>query len=572
MENTADDPTSPGLLALVEEYELAELGFEPFSATRKAAREYDAEVPDRSTPALEARADWLEAFAGRVAEVSDEGLEPSERLTRRELIDRSRAEATWLRGSFARYMDGRVLSPQSWLQMVPSWQPLRTPEEAEAYATRVSRMGAHVRRCRDSAREGLARGVVAPGPRLAANLEELERTLARPLEEWGLCTHAADHDPALGERVLDTVRGDLAAALGELRDCLRDELAPAAPPGGRAGMGHLPDGAREYSRAVRYFTSLEADSEELHQRGLECLRQLRQELEKRGKALLGTDSLEGIRGALAGRPELFFETSEEILETARADVARALEATPAVTSLRPQAELEVQPFPEGSGARAQVGFYVPPSPDGAVPGIYYVNTTEPTTRPRVDAEMIAFHESVPGHHLQIAVAQTLDGLPDFRRLGGVLAYCEGWATYAEGLAEDLGLYSHPRARLGCLVGRMWRAARLVLDTGLHAKGWSFQDLLDFAWEEVPFPRARIEDECFRHLWLPGQALAYQVGADVIRDLRTAWMGRPGAAPSLPGFHDRLLGQGPLHLETLRWWMGEATGPEPEGAQKSPQPG
>jgi len=197
-----------------------------------------------------------------------------------------------------------------------------------------------------------------------------------------------------------------------------------------------------------------------------------------------------------------------------------------------------------------IAYYREPAIDGSRPGRYYINTWQPATRPRYEAEALAFHEAVPGHHLQAAIAQELTGLPSFRRHAYTTAYVEGWGLYAERLADEMGLYSGDLDRLGMLSFDSWRACRLVVDTGLHALGWSISQAVDYMVAHSALARNNIVNEVDRYLGRPGQALAYKIGQLEIVRLRSESEARLGAAFDMRSFHDAVLGHGPLPLETL----------------------
>jgi uncharacterized protein (DUF885 family) len=197
-----------------------------------------------------------------------------------------------------------------------------------------------------------------------------------------------------------------------------------------------------------------------------------------------------------------------------------------------------------------LGYYLPPAADGNRPGTHVINTYRPEIRPRYEYQALAFHESVPGHHTQLAVAQTLTDLPDFRRFGFVTAHGEGWGLYAERLADEMGLYSDDLSRFGMLSFDAWRACRLVVDTGMHHLGWSRTRAIEFMRDNTALSEANIVNEVDRYIAAPGQALAYMVGRIRIRELRSAAKAALGARFDIREFHHQVLGHGPLPLGTL----------------------
>jgi uncharacterized protein (DUF885 family) len=212
-------------------------------------------------------------------------------------------------------------------------------------------------------------------------------------------------------------------------------------------------------------------------------------------------------------------------------------------------------MPEAGAQDAPIAYYLPPATDGSRPGTYFVNTTAPTTRTRFESEALAFHESIPGHHLQLAIAQELEDIPEFRKHALVTAYVEGWGLYTERLADEMGLYSGPAERMGMLSFDSWRAGRLVVDTGMHALGWSRQEAVDYLTRNSPLALNNIDSEIERYIGMPGQALAYTIGRREIMRLRDNAARSLADAFDIRGFHDTVLGSGPVPLGVLADLVG-----------------
>jgi uncharacterized protein (DUF885 family) len=221
----------------------------------------------------------------------------------------------------------------------------------------------------------------------------------------------------------------------------------------------------------------------------------------------------------------------------------------------PQADCEVVRIAAHEEKDSTIAYYRRPAPDGSRPGRYFINTFAPETRPRYEAEVLAYHEGIPGHHLQIAIAQELTSIPLFRRHTGSTAFVEGWALYTERLSDEMGLYSGDLDRLGVLSFDAWRACRLVVDTGLHAFGWSRQKAIDYLYENTLLAKNNVVNEVDRYIAWPGQALAYKIGQREILSLRDRAQAELGPDFSYPEFHDRVLENGAVSLETLRSVVG-----------------
>ena len=260
---------------------------------------------------------------------------------------------------------------------------------------------------------------------------------------------------------------------------------------------------------------------------------------------------------------MHFRDAGEVEAKAREALARATAAIPSAFGLRPDIGCEVVPIPEHEAPFSTIAYYRQPAADRSRPGRYYVNTYAPTTRTRYEAEALAFHESVPGHHLQIAISQAIRGLPLVRRHGGSTAFVEGWALYTERLCDELGLYSSDVDRLGMLSFDAWRASRLVVDTGIHALGWSRRRAIEYMTENTLLAPNNIENEVDRYIGTPGQALAYKTGQREILELRARARAALGERFDLKSFHDRVLGNGAVTLAILReeidrWLAGTRT--------------
>ncbi len=275
------------------------------------------------------------------------------------------------------------------------------------------------------------------------------------------------------------------------------------------------------------------------------------EMRDLGEKLFGTRDLPKILERLRTDPELYFQTRAEVKAFAEESLAASKAAIPAYFGVLPQMACKVTEVPDYEAPFTYIAYYSPPVPDGSKTGEYFINTYEPHTRPRYEARVLALHESIPGHHLQIAISQELGAIPAFRKHGGQTVFVEGWALYTERLGEEMGLYRDDLDRMGVLSFDAWRAGRLVVDTGLHAKGWSRQQAIDYLTEHSALAANNIDNEVDRYITWPGQALAYKTGQLEILALRREAEEALGERFSLPAFHDTLLLGGAVSIPVLR---------------------
>ena len=536
----------------------SEMASEPVTATALGDRRFDDRLRDNGPGASEAEIARLEAILAEVRAIPATELSTDDRITHDELASVVAAEIGGNRAGLEAWMADPLDGPQVTFQNIPSFQPVRDEHEAVMLLARWREMGPWIDRLVDSSREALARGVGAPAALARSVIDELDGLLARPSAEWPLAA-AADELPgtiptADRERLARDIRAAVEAgirpAYARYRSFLAEELLPVARGDDRPGLSHVPGGSDAYDALIGYHTTLELTPEAIHQIGLDETERIDAEFRRLGETLLGTFDLAEILRRLREDPDLHFRTPDEVFAVAQATLDRANAAIPDWFGRLPKAPCVVVEMGAHEAEHSTIAYYREPAPDGSRPGRYYINTTKPGTRPRYEAETLAVHEAVPGHHLQIAIAQELDGLPAFRRLGGPTAYVEGWGLYTERLAVEMGLISEGVARLGVASFDAWRACRLVVDTGMHALGWSRDQAIGYMLEHTALADNNIVNEVDRYLAIPGQALAYKLGQLEILRLRDRARGALGEAFDIRAFHDTVLGQGPVALATL----------------------
>src|SRR6266511_3761444 len=391
---------------------------------------------------------------------------------------------------------------------------------------------------------------IAELERLGAEVARLDPATLTPDERVSRSMLLRLDAEAWRAEAAEIVRTVVRPAMGRYRSALAEELAPAARDDDHAGVVNVEGGLGAYDAAVRLHTTTDLAPEVIHRIGLDLLDGLHAEFAEFGGRALGASSVPEVLGRLRDDPSLRFETAEEILAAAGDALRRAEEALPEAFLAYQIAPCQVEAIDPVEAKDAVLGYYLPPSADGARPGIFEVNTYAPASRTRFEYDALSFHESLPGHHLQFALAQRLEAIPEFRRFAYVTSYCEGWALYCERLADELGLYRGDLERLGMVSFDAWRACRLVVDTGMHALGWSRDRAIGFMRDNTALSESNIANELDRYIAWPGQATAYMVGRLRIRSLRDQARDRLGAAFDLRAFHDALLSSGPVPLDTL----------------------
>jgi uncharacterized protein (DUF885 family) len=539
---------------LAERYFQVTMDAAPFDATTYGVGGWDAEVPDLSE-AGEAETDRrLADLQRRVATIDPAGLDPQDRVTlamlERGLADR-RAElaARWPELTVSATMSGIQTAV---LGLVPK-VALATPEAAADYTERCARLAGCLDQAGDRLRAGLATGRTPPALGVRAAILQLDTYLAGPVADDPLLQPppppGMDAD-GFRDRLAGIVAGSVRPAMARYRDLLAGQVLARARPDDRCGLAHVPGGEAVYLAAVAQHTTTDRDPAELHRLGLDLVARLGEEYRELGARALGTADMDQVLHRLRHDPALRFATGAEILASGREALERATAALPAIVGKVPRAACRVDEMSAYEAEDAVLGYYQPAAADGSRPAVHWLNTSAPQTRTRYEYEALAFHESVPGHHLQFALAQELEELPRFRRFGYVTAFSEGWALYTERLADEVGLYSGDLERFGMLSFDSWRACRLVVDTGLHAFGWSRDQAVDYLLAHSALTRTNIENEVDRYVADPGQALAYMVGRLELVRLRELAQARLGGRFDLRAFHDLVLGTGGVPLTVL----------------------
>jgi len=546
------------LRALADEFWELFLAAHPGFATVMGDRRFDDRLDDLS---VEGRAAWaavLEETLGRARAVDPATLSAPDVVTRSMLIEEAEGQLGALRTGVDDWSLNPIDGPQTWIVDMVDFQPISSPEEGRRLVTRVNAVSRLIDQLIDRLRLGLARGCVAAVDPVRSVVDEVRLLVSTPTASWRLAGPSTEPHDDWEPEALQSFRADLLAAIEGIvlpafrryLEVLEQEILPVARPSDRPGLAHVPNGEAAYRALARSHTSIEIDPHQVHEIGLLEIERLDGAFADLGARVLGVHGLEATLAALQADPALRFDNADEVLTTAQRTLARAQAAVPAWFGRLPIAACEVVPIPAESAPHQTLAYYAWPALDGSRPGRFHVNLYAPETRPRYEAEALAFHEAVPGHHLQLAIAQELRDLPAFQRTLGSNAFAEGWALYTEGLADEMGLYSSDMDRFGILSFDAWRASRLVVDTGIHALGWTRDQAIAFMREHTALDDGNIANEVDRYIAWPGQALAYKLGQLEILRLRALAEARLGARFDIRAFHDAVLEHGAVGLTTL----------------------
>ncbi len=550
------------LAAEVWEWSLDE---SPISATYLGDPRGHGRLDERGPAARARRLKAVEAFQARLAALpalpADDPAGLTQRVLRLQLSEHREEHVHRLWEQDVDQLFGLHLTLANLMAM----QPVQSPKDVDAVVGRLGEAPRAFAEWQADLADGLAAGRTPPSVSVDRVVKQLAGLGAAAPASSPYAAAAGRLPTAWSEadraratrRIHEAVERSALPAVRALHGFLRDRVRPAAR--STPGLSSIPGGAEAYAWRVRTQTTTDLTPERIHQIGLEELERNREELRAIARDEGHRGELRPFLESIARDERLRLPSAEAILQRYRAICARMDACLPSLFGRLPRTGYEIRAIEPWREADAPAAFYQPPPTDGSRGGIFYANTRDPRSWPSYEFEALCYHEAVPGHHLQIALAQETPGLPAIRRHGGFNAYVEGWAHYTERLADEIGLYGTPYDRVGMITGQAWRAARLVVDTGLHALGWPRERAVDLLDSVRVGARADVENEIDRYIVWPGQALAYKIGSRTILDLRARTRARLGARFSLAGFHDEVLRHGALPLallgEVLDRWSG-----------------
>jgi uncharacterized protein (DUF885 family) len=488
-------------------------------------------------------------FAARAEAIPRDGLSPQDAISREMVAFDGRRNADILEARFAEFGVDPIFGPVSGLPVYMPKLPIPNATVADAMITKVHGMATNFRDLGDRLLDGIERHRTPAAFAVDDTVAQIDRWLAKPISDDPLLntsepTGVPDAD-AWRESLRGAIETDVRPAMAQYRDVLRDVVRPQARSDERVGLVWLADGVDAYDRMVRYHTTLDLSASRIHEIGLEQIEKLAGEYRALGPEVLGTDDLQEIFRRLRDDPALHHTNGTDIVAASKKALAKATAATADWFGILPKAGCDVEEVQTGA-----IAFYFPPAKDGSRPGVFFMNTSDPTGWGRYQIEATSYHEGIPGHHLQLGISTELTGIPEFRKRAFIAAYGEGWGLYSERLADEMGIYSTPLDRMGMLEADSMRACRLVVDTGMHALGWSRRKAIDYMTENSPMRVSQIVPEIDRYAVTPGQALAYMIGRLEIQRMRREAEASLGDAFDIKGFHDAVLGSGLMPLPVL----------------------
>ncbi|HWM87958.1 MAG TPA: DUF885 domain-containing protein, partial [Kofleriaceae bacterium] len=571
-EQAAAGVQAPELAALLREHWEWTMRRSPVWATTLGDHRFDDRLEDNSTEAIAADRARVRDFLARALALPTDSLAAGDRITLELFIGELDARVAGEVCDSHLWTVSARSNPVASFNVLPEMHKVVTPADGRNLLARYRLIPRSVDNGIVHLRSGAEKGLFANAESVRRTIALIDGQMTTPIEKWSLLEPAAEARKGWAEqertRFADSLRQvverEIRPAFARYREVLADEILPRARGPKKVGVGHLPHGMACYQARIAEHTGLTRTAAALHKLGQAEIKRINREMVELGRSLFGKDEggkLSSVVHKLRTDSALYYRDAQEVVRAAEEALAAAKQRMPDFFGRLPRADCVVVPIPDYEAPFTTVAYYREPHFDGTKPGEYFINTYKPEVRPRFEMQALTFHESIPGHHLQIALGQEQPGLPAFRRFLGSTAFVEGWALYTERLAEEMKLYSGDLDRMGMLSYDAWRASRLVVDTGIHAMGWTRAEAEAFMREHTALTEENIRNEVDRYISWPGQALAYKVGQLEIVRLRREAEKALGSGFDLRRFHDRVLENGAVTLPVLaaqiaRWIEAE----------------
>lgn len=534
----------------------SQLELDPLLATQCGDRRYNDRFPRVGEDAIEQQRQALSGFLARLSTIPRTGLSPTDEVNAGVFDAMLRAELELRAAPLYRMALSRHGGFHTIFLDVIKLIPFESLADYEAYLLRLRGFLEYTRQNLELLRTGLRTGFVAAQAALNGVMETVtphivtnpeDSLFFQPLRSFPAAVPPSEQ-ARLQNTAREAVQNSVIPAFRELRAFLIDEYLPACTESIAASQ--LPGGMALYESMVRYHTTTNLSPRQIHATGLAEVSRIRAEMEALQHQVGFSGSLPEFIQSLRADPRFYVDTPAQLLKEVALILKRIDGELPVLFGKLPRLSYGIREIPDYLAPNSTTAYYLPAPGDGSKAGFYYVNTYDLKSRPLYEYEALSMHEAVPGHHLQIALQQELEGLPEFRRFYSFTAYVEGWALYAERLGLEMGFYRDPYSDFGRLTYEMWRGCRLVVDTGMHAFGWTRQQAIDFMTENSALSLLNIANEVDRYIAWPGQALAYKIGELKICELRALAEHELGAGFDRRAFHDLLLAGGPVPLVVL----------------------
>jgi prolyl oligopeptidase len=556
---TAYADVSADFAALIDEVWEWRLAQDPIEASRQGDRRYNTQWRDESVSAYEDRNLAQREFLRRLYALDKTELSKTDQLNyelfRRDL--QRRVDEFQFNGHLMPFNQrGGVQN----LDSNTSYLRFEAVDDYEDWLARMEGIDTVVAQTIELADQGREEGMVLP----RVLMERIPDQIAVQLVEGGADspfhrvfeampdTIPAGEQERLREQAVEVIEDVVIPAYRELANYFEDVYLPDTRES--VGLSSLPNGSAWYEFLARRFTTTRMTPDEIHRLGLDEVKRIRDEMQLIIDELEFDGDFQEFLTFLRTDPQFYYDNPDDLYEAYLATSKRIDPELVKLFGTLPRMPYGVKPIPDAIAPDTTTAYYSRPAADGSRAGIYWVNLYRPEVRPKYEIEVLSVHEAMPGHHLQLAIQQEISDMPNFRRYSGFTAFVEGWGLYSESLGYDLGLYTDPYSRFGALTYDMWRAVRLVVDTGIHYKGWTRQQAIDFFKDNAAKTEHDIVNEIDRYIVMPGQALAYKVGQLKIKALRTQAESALGDRFDVRAFHDELLGAGALPLDVLQQRM------------------
>jgi uncharacterized protein (DUF885 family) len=556
----SQDPNAQ-LLDLFDRYDNYNTVNDPESATYDGDHRFDDLLSDYSEEANNKYFDTVRAYYKQLQAIDYSSLTADNKLNY-DLFKRS-FDLTLDYERFNGYMMpiGQQGGIHIGFPQIVNVQPVSTYEEYQKYFKRLKAFGREVDNVIANMRKGMAAGLMPPTFIIEQTLPQMESVMNPDVEKsifYSILKKenklSAEEKTKVEKELKDIIQNNVNPAYKRLHDFVKNEYLPNTRKD--AGIWSLPDGKERYQNSVKYFTTLELTADEIHNIGLKEVERIRGEMEKLKNQIGFNGTLDEFNTFLKTDPQFYYTDKNDLMEGFRTILKKVDTKLPDQFGRLPEAKYDLFEMEEFRAKSAPAAYYYSAPEDRSRPGYFYVNTYNLSARPKYTMTALAMHEAVPGHHLQISIAQELKNLPKFRRNMGVTAFVEGWGLYSEHLGYEMGMYEDLYQRYGALTFEIWRACRLVVDTGIHEKHWTREEAFEFMKKNTPNSELDIQSEIDRYISWPGQALAYKLGELKMKELRKMAEQKLGSKFDVREFHDKLLENGAIPLPLLEKKINE----------------